>query len=155
MASGTLAQIFITQVKAAPMQARAEIQVRAGAGLQDDRYARQAGTFSTPPEKLGRHVTLIEQEAIDAVPREYQIPLAPGETRRNLITRGVALNHLVGREFRVGNVTLRGIKLCEPCGHLETLTRPGVMNALKHRGGLRADVLSDGVLRVGDPIILP
>ena len=78
--------------------------------------------------------------------------LDPGNSRRNIVTKGVALNHLVGREFRVGEVTLRGIRLCEPCGHLEELTQKGVMQALVHRGGLRAQILIDGTIRVGDTI---
>ena len=74
------------------------------------------------------------------------------ETRRNVVTRGIALNHLVGKRFRVGEVLLQGIRLCEPCDHLESLTRPGVRQALLHRGGLRAQILEGGVIRVGDPI---
>lgn len=69
------------------------------------------------------------------------------------MTRGVALNHLVGREFTIGDVTLRGVRPCEPCGHLERLTRPGVLKGLIHRGGLRAVVVSGGVIRVGDAIV--
>ena len=99
-----------------------------------------------------REITLIEAEAIEAVPREYGVELSPAEARRNIVTRGVALNHLVGREFRVGNVVLRGIRLCEPCEHLERLTRPGVLEALVHRGGLRAQIVSGGTIQVGDSI---
>jgi MOSC domain-containing protein YiiM len=97
-------------------------------------------------------VTLIESEAIDAVNRDYAMRIDPIETRRNILTRGVALNHLVGKEFSVGNVRLRGLELCEPCKHLEGMTRPGVMRALVHRGGLRAQILQGGVVSVGDSI---
>ena len=78
--------------------------------------------------------------------------IEPIETRRNVVTRGVALNHLVGKRFRVGEVMLQGIRLCEPCEHLESLTRPGVRAALVHRGGLRAQILEGGAIRVGDSI---
>jgi MOSC domain-containing protein YiiM len=97
-------------------------------------------------------VTLIESEALDAVRREYGVEISAAESRRNILTEGVALNHLVGREFRIGEVRLRGVRLCEPCNHLEGLTRPGVREALVHRGGLRADVLTDGVIRPGDRV---
>jgi MOSC domain-containing protein YiiM len=99
-----------------------------------------------------REVTLIEAEAIEALPRDEGVAFEASESRRNLVTRGVALNHLVGREFRVGSVPLRGIRLCEPCVHLESLTRPGVKAGLTHRGGLRAQLLGDGEIRVGDPV---
>jgi MOSC domain-containing protein YiiM len=78
--------------------------------------------------------------------------LDPGATRRNIVTRGVPLKHLVGQQFRVGDVTLRGLRLCEPCAHLERLSHPGVREALIHRGGLRAQILTDGTIRVGDSI---
>ena len=78
--------------------------------------------------------------------------LEPGEARRNLVTRGVPLNHLVGREFRIGDVLLRGLRLCEPCEHLEALTVQGIKNALCHRGGLRAQIIQGGIMRTGDSI---
>ncbi len=124
-----------------------------GRGLDGDRYAATAGTFSGKPDP-GRDVTLIEVEALEGLAREYGLELAPAETRRNLLTRGVALNHLVGREFRVGEVRLQGIRLCEPCAHLEALAGKKVRAGLVHRGGLRAQVRVEGVLRVGDPIVL-
>ena len=97
---------------------------------------------------------LIESEALAAAASDYRLELPPNETRRNLLTRGVPLNHLVSREFLVGPVRLRGLRLCEPCKHLEKLTRPGVREALVHRGGLRAQVLTGGTLRIGDVIRL-
>jgi MOSC domain-containing protein YiiM len=86
--------------------------------------------------------------------RETEITMEPGQARRNLVTRGVPLNHLVGKEFSVGAVVLRGIRLCEPCGHLEALTIKGVKEGLCHRGGLRAQILHGGVLKTGDRITL-
>jgi len=78
--------------------------------------------------------------------------LQPGDARRNIVTRGVPLNHLVGKEFTLGGVTLRGVRLCEPCTHLEGLTEKGVLTGLIHRGGLRAQIIKDGTIRVGDAI---
>ena len=99
-------------------------------------------------------MTLIEVEAIEALGREYQIALESSLARRNIVTRGVALNHLVEREFRVGAVLLRGTRLCEPCMHLEKLSQPGAMRGLIHRGGLRAEILTGGTIRVGDEVVV-
>lgn len=142
--------IYTTEAAGAPMQSRREANTVAGVGLEGDRYAAGAGNFSQKPG-AGRQVTLVEREAIAAV-RADRVELADHETRRNLLTEGVPLNHLVGRTFRVGEVVLRGVRLAEPCSYLAGLTRPGVSRALVHRGGLRADVVVGGVLRVGDRI---
>ena len=120
-----------------------------GKGLEGDRYANRIGTFSDTPG-TGRQVTLIEAEAIESLTREYDVEINPAESRRNLVTRGLPLNHLVGQEFLVGSARLRGLRLCEPCNHLETLTRPGVRGGLVHRGGLRADIIEGGIIRTGD-----
>lgn len=148
---GTVVSIYVAPSAAAPMSGVSEARALPGKGLQGDRYAEQTGTYSNKPGPA-REVTLIEIEAVEALMRDYEIELSPDKTRRNIITRGVPLNHLVGREFRVGNVKLRGIRLCEPCSHLEELTYKGVMSGLVHRGGLRAQILTDGVIRVGDAI---
>jgi MOSC domain-containing protein YiiM len=112
------------------------------------------GTFSKK-DRPGRQVTLVEAEALEAAARDYGVALPPGATRRNLTTEGIALNHLVGRTFRVGQATLRGIQLCEPCGHMERLAeRPGARDALVHRGGLNAEVVESGAIRVGDEITI-
>lgn len=131
------------------MQSVTKIRATAGRGLEGDRYFNQVGTFSRDPG-TGREVTLIEIEAIEALKRDYQLELETGLTRRNVVTRGVPLNHLVNREFKVGEVTLRGTRLCEPCSHLEKLTCKGVMRGLIHRGGLRADIVAGGTIRIGD-----
>lgn len=122
-----------------------------GFGLEGDRYFARAGTFSKKllPEY---ELTLISAEAIAALRAEHGIDLAPGESRRNIVTRGVALNDLVGREFSLGAVRVRGIRLCAPCSHLERLTRPGVKHGLAGRGGLRVQILTEGMIRVGDTI---
>ena len=122
-----------------------------GKGLEGDRYYTHTGTFSDKPGG-GREITLIEIEAVEAAKRDYGIEIQPNQSRRNIVTRGVPLNHLVGREFDVGKVRLKGIRLCEPCEHLEGLTKHGIRNALVHRGGLRADILSEGTIKVGDSI---
>lgn len=121
-----------------------------GAGLEGDRYALQQGTFSKPEPDY--ELTLIEAEAIEALKRDYDIEVAPGDPRRNIVTRGVPLNHLVGRVFRVGEVKIRGLRLCEPCSHLETLVAKPVIKGLRHRGGLRAQVLTAGTIRVGEMV---
>jgi MOSC domain-containing protein YiiM len=135
------------------MEARERIDVLAGFGLREDRYATGTGTFSNPG-RGPRDVTLIEREAVDAVRTEDGgIAVREDETRRNLVTEGVALNHLVGRTFHVGDVRMRGLRLAEPCAYLEQLTGvDGLREAFVHRGGLRAEVLDDGELHVGDTI---
>ena len=150
MWAGSVESIFIAAEAKAPMQAVPEVRAIPGAGLEGDRYARQLGTFSKPlPD---REVTLIEAEAVEALKGEYDVDLPAGEPRRNIVTRSVPLNHLVGREFQVGEVRLRGIRLCEPCSHLEGLTGKSVIRWLTHRAGLRAQILSAGVVRVGDVV---
>jgi len=134
------------------MEERAEVQALAGHGLEGDRYAIEAGKYSGT--KVGkRAVTLIEREAIEGARNEYGIELDEAETRRNLVVEGVPVNHLVGREFTVGGVRMRGYDLAEPCTYLEGLTRAGVRKALVHRGGLRAEILDDGPIRVGDAVL--
>ncbi|MFB6122716.1 MAG: MOSC domain-containing protein [Haloferacaceae archaeon] len=123
----------------------------AGAGLRGDRYFDATGTFSDVPGG-GRDLTLVEAEALAAVEREAGISLSFADHRRNLTTRGVALNHLVERRFRVGDVVCEGVRLCEPCSRLESLTEAGVGEALVHRGGLRADIVDGGTIRVGDGV---
>jgi len=95
---------------------------------------------------------LISIEALEALKRDYGIAIDAGDSRRNIVTRGVPLDHLVGREFTVGSVSLQGMRLCEPCGHLEKLTQEGVRAGLVHRAGLRAHILTEGTIRPGDPV---
>jgi MOSC domain-containing protein YiiM len=123
-----------------------------GKGLAGDRYFDKHGTYSGRPG-TGREVTLIEAEALEAAKKDYAIELEPGSHRRNVVTRGVALNHLVGREFTVGAARLKGTRLCEPCTYLEELLAvPRSKLSLVHRGGLRCDVVSEGVIKAGDSI---
>ncbi len=150
-AHGTVVSIHFAPAGGAPMTAVERARAVPGMGLEGDRYYKQTGTYSPKPGPA-REVTLIEIEAIEALKRDYKVELSPGDSRRNIVTRGVPLNHLVGREFRVGGVILRGLRLCEPCSHLEGLTHPGVLRGLVHRGGLRAAVFSEGMIRVGDAV---
>lgn len=149
----TVVALHIAAAAAAPMQSVTSAMALAGRGLQGDRYFNQIGTYSDHPG-TGRDVTLIESEALEALQRDYQIALDPALSRRNLTTRGVALNHWVGSEFRIGAAVLRGMRLCEPCLHLERLAVRGALRGLIHRGGLRAEVVRSGVIRVGDVIEL-
>ena len=151
MKSGTVVSIYIAAGAAAPMKEVAEVRAVDGKGLEGDRYFSETGTYSHQ-QGSSRHVTLIEIEAIEAVKRNDRIDLAAGETRRNIVTRGVALNHLVGKEFTVGKVRLRGTELCEPCAHVESLSRKGVRQALVHRGGVNAEILASGMIRGGDAV---
>jgi MOSC domain-containing protein YiiM len=129
------------------MESREEVKAVAGQGLEGDRYFDGTGHWSKTPG-VGREVTLIEIEAIEALESERNIAITPGATRRNVVTRGVPLNHLVGREFQLGAVRLRGTRLCEPCTYLESLTQQGVLSGLIHRGGLRAEIVTGGTIRV-------
>ena len=123
----------------------------AGRGLEGDRYSAGEGTFFEE-RKTGQDITLIEAEAIEALARETGIELGPGESRRNVVTRGIGLNDLVGRRFTIGEIECVGRRLCDPCSHLERITQPGVLKGLVNRGGLRADIVSGGRIAVGDPV---
>ncbi len=146
-----LAGIYIAAQKTEPLHAVPEVEAIAGQGLAGDRYAAGAGTFSKSGDPKNE-VTLVESEALEALRRDYDVDLSPEASRRNLLTEGVALNHLVGHRFSIGRVELEGVKLCEPCGHLQSLSAEGVEKALRHRGGLRARVRTGGLIRVGDEV---
>jgi MOSC domain-containing protein YiiM len=156
MFEGSVVGIYTAASAGAPMQAQDEVEAVAGVGLAGDRYADAAGTYSgRHHDDAHRAVTLIEEEAIRAARAEGGVELDAAETRRNLVTSGVPLNHLVDREFEVGSVWMRGVDLSEPCVYLERGTRPGVRAALVHRGGLRAEILTGGRIRVGDRVRPP
>ena len=141
--------IHLAREAAKPMEAVAEVRAVPGKGLEGDRYFNKIGTYSNHPGS-GREVTLIEAEALEALAREAKVALPPGASRRNIMTRGVPLSHLVGVRFQVGDVVLEGTRLCEPCMHLEGLTQEGVRAGLIHRGGLRTVIVRGGTIRVGD-----
>ena len=146
MWEGRVRELYVSAASGAPNAATDQVQAVAGRGLEGDR--------NLAPERArpGSAVTLIESEAVAAVAAETDIPLTTAETRRNIVTEGVPLNHLVDREFTIGETVLRGRRLCEPCVSLEEGTHGGVRMALLHRGGLRADIVEGGTIRVGDRI---
>ena len=154
MSTGTVAGIFISPAAAAPMVPIAQVRAVPGRGLEGDRYALAVGTFSRGHEP-DAELTLIESEAVEAFAREYSVLLQSADSRRNVVTRGVSLNDFVGREFTIGAVRLLAHGLCEPCEHLQRLlATTSILPGLVHRGGLRAQIVTEGTLRVGDEIRL-
>jgi MOSC domain-containing protein YiiM len=151
MWQGRVESIHVVAAPAEPLVEVSAVRAVRGRGLEGDRYFLHIGTYSNHPGS-GRDVTLIEAEALEALQRELDIGLAPGASRRNVVTRGVPLNHLVGCRFRVGEVLLEGTRLCEPCAHLERLTLKGVLAGLVHRGGLRTVIVEEGTMRRGDVV---
>jgi MOSC domain-containing protein YiiM len=153
MSTAAILAIFVAPEAGKPPVEIQETRAVPGRGLAGDRYFDKKGSYSGRPGS-GREVTLIESEALAAAKEGYAIDFAPGSHRRNLVTRGVALNHLVGREFTVGTARLIGTRLCEPCTYLgELLNEPRSKLALVHRGGLRCDVVQEGVIKTGDAIV--
>jgi len=150
MWQGIVDSIYIASDGKAPVHSVDSVKAIPGQGLEGDRYASGKGTFFKPTPD--HELTLIESEAIEALKRDYDVDIIAGGARRNVITRGVPLNHLVGQEFLIGEVRVRGIRLCEPCSHLESLTGKSLIKGLRHRGGLRAQILSAGIFRSGDVV---
>jgi len=150
MWTGTVESIHIASAAKEPVRALDQAKLIPGVGLEGDRYALKVGTFYKAQPDF--ELTLIEAEAIEALERDYKVTLRAGEARRNIVTRGVALNHLVGKEFAIGAVRIRGIRLCEPCEHLQQVTGKTLIKGLRHRGGLRAQILTEGTIRLGDAI---
>jgi hypothetical protein len=143
---GTVDGIWVAAAAGEPAQGVMAARALAGRGLAGDRHVTGTGTF--PSGLPGSALTLIEAEVCES----FAPPLRPGEHRRNLVTRGIGLNALVGRDFMIGGVRCRGTRLCEPCKVAERYAARPILRALVHRGGLRADILQDGQIRVGDPI---
>jgi MOSC domain-containing protein YiiM len=148
MWAGSVVSIHLAPANGAPTYPVPEVKAVAGAGLEGDRHYRPVGD-QEPQDEL----TLIQSEALEALAGDHGIALEPGEHRRQVVTAGVPLNDLVGHEFQIGTVRLRGIKLNEPCKYLEDLTgRPGLIKGLVHRGGIRAQILTGGTIQVGAPV---
>lgn len=145
---GRVEHIHIAEQAGGQMRSLDDVDARAHVGLAGDRYANQAGFWEGGDES--RDVTLVAAEAVEYLAAEHGIALAPGDTRRNITTRGVELAGLIGKHFRIGEVLARGTDHCEPCTHLAALTGKPLLRSLAHRGGLRADLLSSGRIRVGD-----
>jgi MOSC domain-containing protein YiiM len=148
--AGFVEQIHIATIAGASVRAVERARAVAGVGLEGDRYASGRGHYQDA--RVSRDLTLIEAEVVEALVGEHGIEFAPGETRRNVTTRGIDLNGLVGRRFRIGEVLCEGTRLCEPCQYLADLTSKPLLRTLVHRGGLRADIVRGGVIRRGDSI---
>lgn len=148
MTEGRVVGIFLTPEHGELPQGVERAQALAGKGLEGNRYFYADGDA---PD--GHALTLIAAEALEAFERETNISLSAAETRRNVLTRGIDVNALVGKRFRIGDVECLGVELCEPCTHLQSLTKPGVLNGLVHRAGLNADILGDGEIAVGDAVV--
>ncbi len=154
---GTVEAVYVAPDSGDPMQGVESVEAVAGRGLRGDRYFHEQGLYDRREElSEGTDVSLIGAEALAAVAETYDLELDPAETRRNVLTRDVALNHLVDREFRVGEATLVGRRLCEPCSYMAGLAdvddAAGAVEALTHRGGLNADVVETGEIAVGDAV---
>ncbi len=152
VATGRVEAIHVTAAHGAPMESRQRVAALAGLGLEGDRSPVDAGG---DPSRVhaGSALTLVESEVIESLLASDEIHLAPGATRRNLTTRGIRLNDLVGRRFRVGPVVCQGIKLCEPCSDLEASIGRPILRPLAHRAGLRADILEGGDIALGDAVV--
>jgi MOSC domain-containing protein YiiM len=149
---GKVVSIHVAERAGGLMRPVDESRAVAGRGLEGDRYHDGRGYYSDHPGPE-REVTLIEAETLEALERDHGQRVEPGETRRNITTRGVPLNHLVGKHFRVGGAVLRGVELCEPCRHLVDVTgNRSLLPTLVHRGGLHAQILEDDVIRSGDEV---
>jgi hypothetical protein len=149
---GRVVALAVAPAAEAPMRLVESAQLRAGRGLDGDRYFTGEGTFSPRAgRRPGYDLTLIAAEVLDDLAAKgHDVDFS--RTRRNVLTRGIDINALVGRDFRIGDVLCAGRRLCQPCAQLERLSGPGLLRPLIHRGGLRVDVLSDGVVQTGSPI---
>lgn len=152
--TGNVLRIFVADNAGEPMREVPEAEAVQGQGLAGDRYQRNEGTWSSV--RVGqtkRHISLVEVEALEAVNGELEQPFLPEDTRRNILTRGISLNTLVGKEFLLGGVRVRGVELCDPCARPSKLSgKPGFKEAFTGRGGLRVEVLTNGLIRPGDVI---
>jgi MOSC domain-containing protein YiiM len=146
---GRVEAIFVTAAHGELPAPVKSVQARAGRGLEGNRYYWADG--DAPP---GGAVTLIAAEAVEAVANEGTVSVEAAAMRRNVVTRGIDVNELVGKRFRIGDVVCEGVELCEPCLDLESMTQPGVIKAFVHRAGLNADIMNDGEISVGDTVEL-
>jgi MOSC domain-containing protein YiiM len=152
VSTGTVVAIHIAPAAAEPMIRVERVRAIAGVGLEGDRYATKTGYWS-PNLGVDRDVTLIEAEVLEDLATTDGIVLSAGESRRNVTTRGIRLNDLVGRRFRVGNVVCEGTRLCEPCQYLTDLVGKPVLRPLVHRAGLRARIVDGGEIAVGAEVV--
>ena len=149
--TGTVVGLHIAPRSFLPMRGYEQLELIAGVGIQGDRYSSGSGFYADRPEE-GRQITLFEVETLDAIKRDYGIELAPDEHRRNVTTRNVPLNHLVGHRFEIGEGLLEATRLSTPCRHLEQITGKLVFESLLHRSGLHARILRGGLIKTNDLI---
>lgn len=149
--AGSVEAIYVAPAAKAEMSAVDEVRAVADVGLEGDRYAEGAGTWSKPGRRHGQ-LTLIEAEAIAAAGEASSTDIDAAQTRRNIVTSGVPLNHLVGQRFRVGEAIVEGAELCEPCTHIEKLSGQKIRKPLVHRGGLNAIIIEGGRIARGDAV---
>jgi MOSC domain-containing protein YiiM len=152
MWQGTVVSLHIARAAGSPMLPVHSIRALAGKGLEGDRYFKGDGFYSGFRGPL-REVSLIEAEVLERLEHDHHLVLEPGETRRNIVTQGVPLGHLIGRTFRLGTALLHGVEICEPCQHLVEVTgKKSLLSSLLHRGGLHAQIITDGIITIGDVI---
>ncbi len=144
--AGRIEAIYITAVSEAPMVSLESVKAITGCGLEGDRYC-----IDEPGEKSFENLTLIEQEAYDHL-ATIDLELPTNALRRNLLTSGIELNSLLGKEFMVGEVRCLGTELADPCNYIQGRTMPGVLKAMVGRGGLRCQILEGGLISVGDTV---
>jgi MOSC domain-containing protein YiiM len=148
-------RIYVADQGGSAMKPLKQAQLIAGQGIVGDRYFSQSGTFSKKSSiKPKQQVTLIEMEEIEHFNQSRYEPIDYGEFRRNLLTQGLRLNDLVGKEFRIGEVILKGIELCEPCAYLSKLLGPEIMSEMIHKCGLRAQIIQGGTIEIAEQIYL-
>jgi MOSC domain-containing protein YiiM len=149
--AGTVEAIYIAPVRGEPTEYVEQAHVIPGMGIEGDRFFDQPGPDGIH-SKPGRELTLIQIEAIESICNQDGIAISPDQTRRNIITRGVSLNDLVGQDFMIGSVRVHGVRLCEPCDYLASRTDPRILLSMAHRGGLRANILTEGMINIQDKI---
>jgi hypothetical protein len=149
---GSVEGIFIAERPGQPMRPMTAIEGAAGRGLIGDRHCRPEDAPPLAPADRVPDVSLVEAEVLEWLRDEHGIELAPHETRRNVLTRGVRLTDLIGRQFRLGGLLCEGIEICQPCSHMQQKVGKPVLKPLVHRGGLRARILSGGTVRLGDTV---
>ncbi|AUV80707.1 MOSC domain-containing protein [Salinigranum rubrum] len=151
---GEVKRIHIAPETGGGPESRESVSAVAGRGLEGDRYFSGDGLYNERDDLEPSDVTLIEAEALSAAAEDYGVEFDPGAHRRNITTQGVALNHLVGERFRVGEAVFEGTGLCEPCGYMQSLAdQPDAVTSLKHRGGLDARIVESGTVSVDDDVV--
>ncbi len=150
--TGSVVALFIADRREAPMKKVEQLNALAGQGIEGDRYFLGTGTYSKKPEP-GRQVTLIQSEVLESLKDKFKITVKPEESRRNVLTKGVEINNLIGAEFFVGTVRLQAHRITQPCLYLEKLLdQPGLYKELWDNGGISCEILSDGLIKKGDII---